>query len=391
MIHRLPENHFWLTDRVPAVRRIVSLGRWPRRAHEYVKSTAAQEARHGILAREAGGTPGLECGNGQHVRDHAGSVTTAGQSSSVQFKLDPSQFTPGHGGKIVLGIDVAADPNGTVKPEIVSVTNASGRVAASVQHSVYTASIIKAQKAAKKGITPVSSAVLITLPVPKAGQAPGVYTVHVQGQGGSTGSYLVGFYLPGDVNGDGTVNTTDLQTMMSEFGSTPQQSGTKYTFDADTNRDGRISLADLRVGSENLGASTKVVPVINVNLDPATDGPLHSRITNFNPVHFTGTATPGATVTFTEVNNNSPGATTTADSSGNFSIMVPLGNGSNTFSVSTTDSFGQTISGQISPVTYTLNPPQVINSPAQLTSTTTAAATPSTTLYGAQPRPTTTA
>ena len=262
---------------------------------------------------------------GVNVRDHAGSaINTAGQTSSVQFKLDPSQFTPGRGGKIVLGIDVAADPNATVKPEIVSVTNASGRVAASVHHSVYTASIIKAQRAAKKGLTPVSSAVLITLPVPKAGQAPAVYTVQVQGQRRPTGSYLVGFYLPGDANGDGTVNSTDLQTMMSELGSTPQASGTKYTFDADTNRDGQISLSDLQVASREPGRDDhRSARSINVNLDPATDGPMHSRITNFNPVRFTGTATPGSTVTFTEINNNSPGATGTTDSSGNFSIMVP--------------------------------------------------------------------
>jgi hypothetical protein len=331
----------------------------------------------------------LSAGMGSTFAIMPGAINTAGQTSSVQFKLDPSQFTPGHGGKIVLGIDVAPDPNGTVKPEIVSVTNASGRVAASIHHSIYTASIIKAQKAAKKTITPVSSAVLITLPVPKAGQTPGVYTVHVQGQGGSTGNYLVGFYLPGDVNGDGTVNSTDLQTMMSELGSTPQAAGTKYTFDADANRDGRISLKDLQIGSENLGASTKISPVINVNLDPATDGPMHSRITNFNPVHFTGTATPGSTITFTEINKNSPGATGTTDSSGNFSIMVPIGDGSNTFNVSSTDSFGQTISGQIAPVTYTLHPPVVINTPAQLTSTTTAAATPSTTTSGST-TPTTT-
>jgi hypothetical protein len=332
----------------------------------------------------------MSAGMGSTFAIMPGAITTAGQASSIQFKLDPSQFTPGRRGKIVLGIDVAPDPNATVKPELVSVTSASGRVAASVHHSVYTASIIKAQRAAKKGITPVSSAVLITLPAPKAGQAPGVYTVHVQGQGGSTGSYLVGFYLPGDANGDGKVNSTDLQSMMSALGSTPQASGTKYTFDADTNRDGRISLSDLQTGSQNLGASTKISPVINVNLDPATDGPMHSRITNFNPVRFTGSATPGSTVTFTEINKNSPGATGTTDSSGNFSIMVPIGDGSNTFSVSSTDSFGQTISGQISPVTYTLHPPVVINTPAQLTSTKTAATTPSTDTSGST-TPTTTA
>ncbi len=143
-------------------------------------------------------------------------------------------------------------------------------------------------------------------------------------------------------------------------------------------------------GLKTSARSTKISPVINVNLDPATDGPMHSRITNFNPVRFTGAATPGSTVTFTEINKNSPGATGTTDSSGNFSIMVPIGDGSNTFNVASTDSFGQTISGQISPVTYTLNPPQVINTPADLTSTTPAAATPSTTTP-ASTTPTTTA
>jgi hypothetical protein len=255
------------------------------------------------------------------------------------------------------------------------VENANGKIAAPLHHSRYTAEVIAAQKAAKKSASPISTAVLVTLPVPKAGQAPGVYTVQVAGMYGSTGNYLVGFYLPGDAQGTGVVNQTSLQTILSELGSTPQTSGTKYTFDADVNRDGRISVADLRYASENLGAKTTVVPVINVNLDPATDGPLHSRITNFKTVHFTGTTTPGATITFSEINKNSPGASATADSSGNYSIMVPLGDGSNTFNVSSTDAFGQTISGQIAPVTYTLNPPQVINTPANLTNTTTATAT----------------
>ncbi len=104
MIHRLPEIPFWLTDRVPAVRRIISLGRWPRRANEYVKSTAAQEARHAILARKAGGTPGLERGHGQHVRDHAGSDHHGGASliGPVQARPQPvhagapRQDRPGH-------------------------------------------------------------------------------------------------------------------------------------------------------------------------------------------------------------------------------------------------------------------------------------------------------
>jgi hypothetical protein len=103
---------------------------------------------------------------------------------------------------------------------------------------------------------------------------------------------------------------------------------------------------------------------------------MHTRITNFRTVHFTGAATPGAAITFTEINHNSPGATTTADTSGNYSIMVPLGDGSNTFNVTSTDPFGQTITGQIQPVTYTTTPPQPITNPSQLSTST--GTTPST-------------
>jgi hypothetical protein len=317
----------------------------------------------------------LSAGMGSTFAIMPGSVDKAGQVSTVQFKIDPKVFTPGHGGKLTLGIDIAADTsnNSTVKPEIVAVKSATGGTYR-VQHSIYSATIIKASKLA----TPVSSAVLVTLPVPKANQAPAVYTVQVKGNYNTTGKYLVGFYLPGDAKGTGTVDATNLQTITSEFGAKATASGTKYTFDADANRDGKISVADLQIASKNLGAKVTVSPVISVNLDPATDGPLHSRITNFRTVHFTGATTPGATVTFAEVNKNSPGATATADASGNYSIMVPLGDGSNTFQVTSTDAFGQTISGQIAPVTYTLNPPQVINNPSQLATTNTATATPTT-------------
>jgi len=212
--------------------------------------------------------------------------------------------------------------------------------------------------------------------VPKASQAPAVYTVQVRAANKTTGDYLLGFYLPGDVAGTGTVTQADLQTIKSDLGVTASSSN--YNFDADVQRDGEISPADLAFASMNLGASTKISPIISVNLNPADD-PLNDRITNLKTVNFTGSVTPGATVTFTEINNNSPSATTTADASGNYSLMVPLGNGTNTFAVTTQDAFGQSISGQIAPLTYSANPPKVINTPAQLTSTTTPTATPAST------------
>jgi hypothetical protein len=315
----------------------------------------------------------LSAGMGSTFAIMPGTIDTAGQVSSVQFKLDPSVITPGARGKIVLGIDIAPDPGSNLKPQIVSVKAANGRVASSLHHSYYSQALIKANKLPSA----MSSAVLTVLPVPKPGQAPGVYTVQVKGLGGTTGKYLVGFYLAGDTTGAGAVTSTDLQTIVKSLGAKPSSSN--YSFDADVNRDGKISLTDVQYASMNLGAKTTISPVVGVTLDPATDGPLHSRITNFRTVHFTGSVTPNASVTFSEVNKNSPGATTKADASGNYSIMVPLGDGSNTFQVTTTDAFGQTITGTIAPVTYSTNPPQVINTPADLTTTKPAQGTAATT------------
>ncbi len=113
--------------------------------------------------------------------------------------------------------------------------------------------------------------------------------------GATSGTYLVGFYLPGDVGGTGTVTQSDIKTIKSEHGLTAVSSN--YTFDADANRDGVINNKDVQIARENLGVTTKVSPVVSVNLDPASD-PGANRTTNFSTVHFAGTTTPDATVTF---------------------------------------------------------------------------------------------
>jgi Dockerin type I domain/Bacterial Ig-like domain len=300
----------------------------------------------------------MSAGMGSTFAIVPGSITTAGQTSTAQIKIDPEYFTGGKGGRLAVGIDIAADPNSTVKPQIVAVRGANGRPLP-IQHSVYSQALVKSKSLG----TPISSAITTTLVVPAKGLAAANYQIEVKGLSSTTGDYLLGFYLPGDANGDGSVDQTDIKAIISQMGQTSSSANTKYTFDADANRDGKITGADLRMAMQNLGAKTTISPVVNVNLDPASDGPLHSRVTNMRNVHFTGAVTPNAQVTFAEINKNSPGATTTADATGNYSIMVPLGDGSNTFKVTTADAFGQSISGQISPVTWSANPPTVINTP----------------------------
>ena len=73
----------------------------------------------------------------------------------------------------------------------------------------------------------------------------------------STGSYLAGFYLPGDVAGTGTVTQADLQTIKKDKGMTAVNSN--YNFDADVNRDGVINGKDLSIAKQDLGTRPRSV------------------------------------------------------------------------------------------------------------------------------------
>jgi hypothetical protein len=298
----------------------------------------------------------LSSGQGSTFAIMPGNIDKAGAVSSIPFKIDPALFTAPKSGKITLGIDVVAVqppastantsnvPVTTVKPQVVSVKDAAGRIIP-LQLTRYDPQIARANHL---GNTP-TSAVLVTLKVPPSGQAATNYSVQVKGLGGSTGQYLAGFYLPGDTNGDGVIDKTDITTIKTLLGD--NATNKNYNFDADVNRNGMINHQDLSLAQKNLGAATKVSPVASVNLDPASD-PSLDRTTSFSTVHFAGKITPGATVTFANNSNNGATTTVTADATGAYSIMVPLVNGSNTFKVTTLDGFGQSIMGQISPVVY---------------------------------------
>ena len=299
----------------------------------------------------------LSSGQGSTFAIMPGAVTTSGQVSSIPFIINPSLFTaaPKMHGKMLLGIDVtpstpSTSTSGTsstgitLRPEVVSVTSSTGQVI-KVDHTHYYPKIAKANHLGHA----LTSAVLLTMKVPATGSAPVDYTVQVKGLGHTTGQYLLGFYLPGDAAGTGTVTTTDITTVKSLKGDAATNSN--YNFDADVNRDGIINKQDLKLAEQNLGASTLVSPVVSVNLNPASD-PSLDRTTSFSTVNFAGEMTPGGTITFANNQNNGQTTTATADSTGDYTIDVPLVSGSNTFTVTTDDGFGQSISGAISPVVY---------------------------------------
>ncbi|MDR3638757.1 MAG: Ig-like domain-containing protein [Isosphaeraceae bacterium] len=279
-----------------------------------------------------------------------GTISQNGGTSSFTFTIDPTHFTMPKSGKIVIGIDVATQTGSSLVPYITGVTDAQGHAVAGTTHARYTPGLTRT--ATSYGNQ--TSAVLTPLTLAPGNKAE-TYTVTVKGEKNTSGSYLLGFYLAGDANGDGIVNQSDISTIRQGIGA--KASSTTYNFDADANRDGMINRADLAVAERNSGAMTTVSPSISANLDPASDTGVQDRITALQTVHFTGAVTPGATVTFTDSNQNIAPVSTTANASGNYSVVVNLGSGSNTFDVSTTDAFGQKISGTIAPVTYDTNAP----------------------------------
>ncbi|MBX6311422.1 MAG: hypothetical protein IRY99_00635 [Isosphaeraceae bacterium] len=309
-------------------------------------------------------------GAGNTIALTPATVANPNGSATVPFTVSVSNFTAPKG-KLTLGVDVAA-PNGSqIHPKIRGIEEAPADAAEASPRSHGG----PRQPRLAMIRTPGSTAVLTTVHLAdKAGQKAS-YQATVSALDKTSGRFLLGFYLPGDANGDGVVDQADLQAIRAALGS--KVGDDRYNFDADANRDGKINRIDLQYAQKNQGAKTTISPVVTADLDPDSDSGLKDRVTVFPTVHFTGQGTPGATITYSEVNHKAPDVSTTVDEAGHYSLNVALGQGSNTFQVTSVDPFGQTISGTISPVTYM---PALVGLPvptvAPTTTTTSTAASP---------------
>ena len=296
-------------------------------------------------------------------------IAKAGGTATVSFNLDPKLFTDKGNKPFVIGIDVAPNSTSTANPTITSVTTPTGQTL-KAQHTVFDAEV---KRTGVQSESKTSSAALITIPgLPKAGK-PMTYKVNVSALNKSSGDILLGFYLPGDATGGGTVNQAGLNATQYALSTNANDTTGKYSFDADANRDGVIDKKDVALAKQNMGISTTVSPVIAANLDPAGITDPKNRIANVPSVTVTGTATPGASITYAAT--GLPTQTVTADATtGAYTVPLQLLMGPNTYNVTTSDGFKQKITGSIASITYT---PGAL--PVATTAASTAAATTTTT------------
>ncbi len=135
-------------------------------------------------------------GFGNQFANIFAAVPTAGGTTSATFTIDPSLIKRPRG-TMLLGIDVSSYAS-DVQPTIVAVDNAQGKPLRGFEHATYIPSV----SSQLNGKTQTSA---ILVPIPASGKTSKTYTVQVAAQNGTSGGLQLGFYLPGDVNGDGTV------------------------------------------------------------------------------------------------------------------------------------------------------------------------------------------
>ena len=276
-----------------------------------------------------------------------GTISKTDGQTSISFNLNPAYFTDPGNKPFQLGLDVAAGTSSTVNAVIESVTTPAGKTLR-VSHATYDPAV---KRSGVEATNKNSTAVLVTIPGLEAKSAKSfTYKVNVAAVAQTSGAVLVGFYLPGDADGIGTINQSDINAIKAAMNTNAAQTNGSYSFDADANRDGQINAKDLAIAQKNLGVGTTVSPVISANLAPGELTSTTNRVTNLSKVTITGATTPNAAVSYAETGEAA--TTTTSNSLGNYSITVPLLTGSNTYNVTTTDAFGQTIQGAINSITY---------------------------------------
>ena len=276
-----------------------------------------------------------------------GTITKPGDTVTIPFTIDPANFTlPKH--KIVMGIDVVPQTGSNLKPLIISVTDPHETIVPQTFHSIYDPHLSHLAVASGAGTSAVLSPLV---QFPHNPNRPVTYTVQVQAQGKSTGSFLLGFYLPGDVQGTApSPRPTSRWSRRSGRSAPATRITTSRPTPIATAGSARSTWRSLCKTWASRRTSPRSSPPTST---PPTKSATSRRVTNLQTVHFTGQATPGATITYTNTNNTSSSpVVTTADTNGNYSVNVPLVGGNNTISVRSTDAFGQTIQGNIAPVTY---------------------------------------
>lgn len=208
------------------------LGRWRQaRARRQPGRSSTRPMMEGLERREvlsAVGSPPFAL--------VGGTIETAGRPAEVAFRLEPGRFTADRTMPMLLALEAEPQPGSAVVPKITQVASLQGRVT--------------------YNIVPMRGPMTTNVAVPNARAT--LYRIAVRDLAGhSTGDFVIKISLPGDTNGDGVVDRTDMGRVRAAYGS--QANGPRYDPGADINGDGAIGHLDYGMTRRNMGARASVV------------------------------------------------------------------------------------------------------------------------------------
>ena len=261
-------------------------------------------------------TPGL-------VATPGGVGTTDAQVAQKNLPKKPTTL---------IGLTALPDPGSPLNPKVVAARGADGKPLPFHRGARY----LPFHNPGARGYAKVAT--------------PGTLAVAVRGLKATDGPYAAGADLPGDVNGDGTVNLTDVEIFAKDY-IHAKAGQTGYNPALDFNHNGQVGISDAKLLERNLQPLSPKKPlVVELKLAPGDQVPANGQlpsnsggITYKQNTTILGHTTPGALV-FADAglgNYSFTGKVYAADAQGNFSLPAVLTTGINTFTFLAIDSYGQ--------------------------------------------------
>jgi hypothetical protein len=244
---------------------------------------------------------------------------------SIAIRIAPDDF-PSPTGQIIIGFDVQGEGANPLVPGRIQITPKAGAKALGT-------STHRSAQGTLESVTLVR-------------MTPGAFVVNVAGKRNTGGTFRLDAFLAGDVQGNFTVNSQDLQTIQSLIG--VRSNNPRYLPGADVDGNGKINRTDLSIARKNLGASTQVRPLeVSMSVDPSLDPTARDVVTQPDIV-LVGQTEPDASVGLDQGDRGTFSAQTTADAQGRFQFAVSVGLGVTPFHVVASDTFGQHASFDLS-------------------------------------------
>jgi hypothetical protein len=177
----------------------------------------------------------LSGGVALHLASLPGRIEAASQLAHVTLSLAPGQVTSERSTPVYMGFTADPAPGSSVTPRVMTVFGPSGL---------------------QSPVDKARSNPFITKITPPA-DAPSAFAVDVVGLDDKVGDFVLSAFLPGDADGNGSVDQDDLRRVQAAYGTYEGQSA--YDQAADFNRDGRVGCLDRELTRRNLGAHASVV------------------------------------------------------------------------------------------------------------------------------------